>query len=163
MARKTTILGLLCIWMVPAGVQALGLGDIHLQSALNQPFAAEIDLISAAPGELRSLEASLASTETFSRYGLDRPSYLSGLRFSVGRSGDGRDVLRVRSRQPLAEPFVTFLVEANWSRGRLLREYTVLLDPPVFMPEGAEPSAPAVAAGSARGSTGGGLRSGLRG
>jgi pilus assembly protein FimV len=60
---------------------------------------------------------------------------LGSFRFSVEKGADGRDVLRVTSPQPVTEPFLTFLVEADWARGRLLREYTVLLDPPVFMPE----------------------------
>ena len=60
---------------------------------------------------------------------------LGSFHFSVEKGADGRDVLRVTSPQPVTEPFLTFLVEADWARGRLLREYTVLLDPPVFMPE----------------------------
>jgi pilus assembly protein FimV len=115
----------------PSALYALGLGEIRLNSALNQPFDAEIELVSATSEDLGALRAALASGETFERYGLDKPAYLSDFTFRVARSG-GRDVLRVTSPRPVTEPFVTLLVEASWPRGRLLREYTVLLDPPVY-------------------------------
>jgi pilus assembly protein FimV len=117
----------------PSALYALGLGEITLNSALNQPFDADIELVSAAQEDLSALRAALASNDTFQRYGLDKPSYLSDFTFRVVKSG-GRDVLKVTSPRPVTEPFVTLLVEASWPRGRLLREYTVLLDPPVFAP-----------------------------
>jgi len=128
--------------MSPTALYALGLGEIRLNSALNQPFDAEIELVSAAQEDLAALRASLASSDTFLRYGLDKPAYLSDFTFRVVRSGS-KDVLRVTSPRPVTEPFVTLLVEASWPRGRLLREYTVLLDPPVFAPATAasEPAA----------------------
>ncbi len=126
----------------PTALFALGLGDIRLKSALNEPLDAEIELLSATPDELASLRASLASRETFVRYGLERAQFLANLDFRVGRSGDGRNVLFVRSRESVTEPFLTFLIEVNWSRGRLLREYTVLMDPPVYMPGEETASAP---------------------
>ncbi|MGB5102302.1 MAG: FimV/HubP family polar landmark protein, partial [Steroidobacteraceae bacterium] len=118
----------------PTAPYALGLGEIRLNSALNQPFDAEIELVSAADEDLAALRASLASNDAFARYGLDRPSYLADFSFRVVRGSDGQDVLRITSPRPVSEPFVTLLVEATWPRGRLLREYTVLLDPPVFAP-----------------------------
>jgi pilus assembly protein FimV len=127
--------------MSPGALYALGLGEIRLNSALNQPFDAEIELVSAAQEDLAALRASLASGDTFQRYGLDKPAYLSDFTFRVVSSG-GRDVLKVTSPRPVTEPFVTLLVEANWPRGRLLREYTVLLDPPVFAPAPAATVAP---------------------
>jgi len=134
----------LCIF--PSALFALGLGDIRLKSALNEPLDAEIELVSATPDELASLRATLASRETFSRYGLERPNFLSSIEFRVGRGDDGRNVLFVRSRESVSEPFLTFLVEVNWSRGRLLREYTLLLDPPVYMPGGEQQAQAPVAA-----------------
>jgi pilus assembly protein FimV len=133
---------LLSALMSPNALYALGLGEIHLNSALNQPFDADIDLVSAADEDLSALRASLASSETFSRYGLDKQGFLSDFTFRVVRSADGRDVLKVTSPRPVTEPFVTMLVEANWPRGRLLREYTVLLDPPVFAPAAQAAEAP---------------------
>ncbi len=120
--------------MSPAALYALGLGDIRLNSALNQPFDAEIELVSATADDLGALRASLASGEIFARYGLDRPAYLSDFAFRVTKGAGGKDILRVTSPRPVTEPFVTLLVEASWPRGRLLREYTVLLDPPVYTP-----------------------------
>jgi pilus assembly protein FimV len=120
--------------MSPGALYALGLGEIHLNSALNQPFDADIELVSATQEDLGALRAALASGDTFTRYGLDRPAYLSDFSFRVAKGPDGQDVLKVTSPRPVTEPFVTLLVEASWPRGRLLREYTVLLDPPIFAP-----------------------------
>jgi pilus assembly protein FimV len=122
---------LLSALAAPSALYALGLGEIRLNSALNQPFDAEIELVSATQEDLSALSASLATGDAFQRYGLDRPAFLSEFTFRVARSG-GRDVLRITSPRPVTEPFVTLLVEASWPRGRLLREYTVLLDPPVY-------------------------------
>src|SRR5580698_8176818 len=134
----------------PSVSWALGLGEIHLNSALNEPMKAEIDLIAATPDELTALRADLASRDAFTRYGIDRPPFLSTMTFKVGKSKDGRDVLLVRSTDAIPEPFVTFLVEVNWARGRLMREYTVLLDPPVYTPgERASSAAPVAAATTA--------------
>src|SRR5512137_2160828 len=131
--------------MSPGALYALGLGEIHLNSALNQPFDADIELVSATQEDLGALRAALASNDTFVRYGLDRPAYLADFNFRVARGSGGRDILPVTSPRPVTEPFVTLLVEANWPRGRLLREYTVLLDPPVYAP-GPAASAPVAAA-----------------
>lgn len=119
---------------------ALGLGEIRLNSALNEPLRAKISLLSATQEELENLTIRMATPEIFARYGLDRPAYLQSVRFRIIPSGrsDG-NVVELTSSEPITEPFLTFLVEASWSRGRLLREYTVLLDPPTFAPP---PSAP---------------------
>jgi pilus assembly protein FimV len=124
----------------PLGAWALGLGEIELKSALNQPLNAEIRLISATADELSALRVELANRDTFDRYGIDRPAFLSDLRFIITQNASGQDVVRVASVQSITEPFVTILVEASWARGRLLREYTVLLDPPVMMPAPATPT-----------------------
>ena len=131
--------------MAPGALYALGLGEIKLNSALNQPFDAEIELVSATQEDLGALRAALASNDTFTRYGLDRPAFLADFNFRVAKGSGGQDVLRVTSPRPVTEPFVTLLVEANWPRGRLLREYTVLLDPPVYAP-GPAASQPVAAA-----------------
>jgi pilus assembly protein FimV len=132
---------------------ALGLGDIQLKSTLNAPLNAEIELI-ATPEELASLRTQIASRDAFSRYGLDYPAFLTGIAVKPVRLADGRTVVQLTSTQAMTEPFATLLVEATWARGRNLREYTVLFDPPVFAPQNA-PSAPVAAA-----TTGGGERSG---
>ncbi len=136
----------------PLSAWALGLGEIELKSALNQPLNAEIELVSATSEELESLRVELAPRDTFERYGIDRPAFLSDLLFSVNRNASGGAIVRVASVQSITEPFVTILVEASWARGRLLREYTVLLDPPVLMPAPATQTLVATpATGPARG------------
>ncbi|MGI9261460.1 MAG: type IV pilus assembly protein FimV, partial [Woeseiaceae bacterium] len=145
---------LIRMWLMPflllgGQAMALGLGDIRLSSALNQPMRAEIALLSATPEELTNLTIQLATADTFDRYDLDRPGFLTGLDFDVVKSGraDG-NFIRVTSAEPISEPFITFLVEASWSRGRLLREYTILLDPPTFAPPPAAQATQAVTAPS---------------
>ena len=118
--------------LVPCLASALGLGEIHLVSALNQPLSADIEVTGAANEELSSLNVALAGRELFTRYGIDRPAYLSSLTFKVVKNTSNRATVQVRSAEPIREPFVTLLVEASWASGRLVREYTVLLDPPVF-------------------------------
>ena len=147
MPRRSNRISLALVLLLSGNAWALGLGEIRLDSALNAPMRAQIELLSATPEELENLQVGLASQETFERYGLDRPFYLQDLRFEVVRSGssDG-NYIRVSSTNPITEPFLTFLVEAMWSRGRLLREYTVLLDPPTFAPPPAEETRPAVTA-----------------
>ncbi|MDX1403924.1 MAG: FimV/HubP family polar landmark protein [Woeseiaceae bacterium] len=143
---------LLRMWLLPMMLLAsqswaLGLGDIRLSSALNEPLRAEIELLAASPEELDNLRVQLASVETFERYDITRPVFLSGLQFRIMRTGtaNGNRVL-VTSDEPITEPFLTFLVEASWTRGRLLREYTVLLDPPTFAPPPVTQSTQAVTA-----------------
>src|SRR5580693_7820010 len=98
----------------PAASLALGLGDIHLKSALNAPLDAEIDVVGASPEDLTSLKAQLASREAFTRAGVDYPSYLSSLRLTPEKSADGRNILHVRTLDPVTEPFATLLVEVDW-------------------------------------------------
>ncbi|NIL95409.1 MAG: hypothetical protein GTO71_13455 [Woeseiaceae bacterium] len=135
MSRRLSRISLALVVLLTSEVWALGLGDITMNSALNEPLSARIELLSATPEELDNLTIALASGDTFERYGIDRPFYLQNMQFSIVRSGraDGNYV-QVTSLSPMAEPFLTFLVEASWSRGRLLREYTVFLDPPTFAP-----------------------------
>ena len=135
MSRRLTRIWLWPMLLFAGQAAALGLGDIRLSSALNEPLRAEIELLAATPEELNNLTVQLASNETFERYGLDRPLFLTSLRFDVFKTGTvSGNLVRITSTSPVTEPFVTFLVEAAWSRGRLLREYTVLLDPPTFAP-----------------------------
>ena len=132
---------LLSALVSPSALYALGLGEIHLNSGLNQPFDADIEIVSATDDDLSALRASLAPSDTFTRYGLDKPGFLADFSFKVVRGPGGRDYLKVTSPRPVTEPFVTMLIEADWPSGKLLREYTVLLDPPVYAP-----GAPAVEA-----------------
>ena len=110
------------------GANAAGLGRITVLSGLGQPLRAEVD-ISATPEELQNMTARLASAEAFRQAGIDFAPSVNGLRMSIERRGGGA-VVRVTSDRPINEPFVDMLVELNWSAGRLIREYTFLLDPP---------------------------------
>src|SRR5215213_9869010 len=123
----------LSLFVAPAAF-GLGLGDIRLLSSLNAPLDAEIDLVGAAPGELTGLKAQVASRETFARYKLDWPAFMGSVTVQALHTADGRDLIKVRSSESVTEPFVTLLVEVNWARGKLIREYTMLLDPPVYTP-----------------------------
>ncbi len=131
--------GVVVALAAPAPTWALGLGDIELFSALNQPFRAEIAL-SATAEELESLRVSIADRATFDRSGLERPPFMSDLQFNLTRNASGRNVISVTSPSSVAEPFVVMIIEAEWSSGLLQREYTVFLDPPVLL------DAPAAAA-----------------
>jgi pilus assembly protein FimV len=134
MGVKHWVRAMLVLAALPATAAALGLGEIRLNSPLNAPLDAEIELVNATAEELAGLRAELASRETFARYGLEWPAFLSSITLSRAKSANGKDVLRVRSSEAITEPFVTLLVDANWGRGRLVREYTLLLDPPTFSP-----------------------------
>ncbi len=135
--------GLLALLLLPGISHALGLGDVHLNSPLNAPLDAEIELVNATPEDLATLDAKLASKDTFARYGLDWPPFMSSVTVTRDRSASGAQVLRIKSTETVTEPFLTLLIEASWARGRLVREYTVLLDPPVFAPNSVAAPAPA--------------------
>ena len=134
MVAKRSSRAVVLLLAVPSAAFALGLGDIHLNSALNAPLNADIELIDVAPDEANTVQAQLASRETFASYGLDWPGYLQTLQVRTERTADGRQVIHLRSTDPISEPFVTLLIEVNWSHGHLVREYTMLLDPPVYTP-----------------------------
>jgi pilus assembly protein FimV len=147
---------LLALLLLPGISHALGLGDVHLNSPLNAPLDAEIELVNATPEDLATLEAKLASKDTFERYGLEWPPFMSTITVTRDRSASGGQVLRIKSTETVTEPFLTLLIEASWARGRLVREYTVLLDPPVFAPNSVaaaqpQPAMPAVGGAVASG------------
>lgn len=133
MVRKLSLAVALVLGITPFSAFPVGLGNIHLNSALNQYFDAEIDLLSVEQDEVADIKVTLASPEAFRRSGLERPFILSKLRFQAEETAAGKTVIRVSSRDPIREPFLNFLIEVNWPKGKLLREYTVLLDPPVTL------------------------------
>lgn len=118
---------------LPTNSFALGLGEIEVNSFLNQPLNAEIEVISARAGEIDDLLVTLASRDSFKRAGLTRPQHLSDLKFAVKKNEAGDSaVILVTTKTAIKEPFLNFLVEADWSKGRVIREFTVLLDPPFY-------------------------------
>ena len=146
MFRKSALAMAMLGALTTGKVVALGLGDIELKSALNQPLSAEVELLSASDAELQELKVNVAPPEVFEKAGIDRPLFLSRLKFNVTRNDSGKPVVLITSREVIREPFLDFLLEISWSKGRLLREYTVLVDPPLTMPA----AAPAVQAPAAR-------------
>ncbi|UXJ51158.1 FimV/HubP family polar landmark protein [Pseudomonas citronellolis] len=121
---------------------ALGLGDIHLHSALNQPLNADIDVTDVRDLTAGEIIPKLASPEDFSKSGVDRNFFLTGLKFTAVVQPNGKSVIHVTSDKPVQEPYLNFLVEVLWPSGRVLREYTVLLDPPLYSPQVAAAAAP---------------------
>ncbi|MCD6705133.1 MAG: hypothetical protein LT080_01600 [Thiobacillus sp.] len=128
--RFTTQLAAAGLIAMPLMAHAAGLGKLSVTSALGQPLAAEIELFAADKAELDSLSASLASDQAFRDARVEFAPVLSSLRFTVAKKPDGKAVLKVSSSRPVNDPFIDMLVELNWASGRLVREYTMLLDPP---------------------------------
>ena len=120
---------------------ALGLGELTLKSTLNQPLVAEIELLDVKDLTAAELVPSLASPEDFAKAGVDRQAFLNDLTFTPVLNASGKSILRVTSSKPLSEPMVKFLVQVMWPNGRLLRDYSVLLDPSKFSPQAAEAAA----------------------
>ncbi|MFW6751088.1 FimV/HubP family polar landmark protein [Pseudomonas glycinae] len=120
---------------------ALGLGELTLKSTLNQPLVAEIELLDVKDLTAAEVVPSLASPEDFAKAGVDRQAFLNDLTFTPVLNASGKSVLRVTSSKPLSEPMVKFLVQVMWPNGRLLRDYSVLLDPSKFSPQTADAAA----------------------
>ncbi|HSX62988.1 MAG TPA: FimV/HubP family polar landmark protein [Tahibacter sp.] len=112
---------------------ALGLGMIQVKSGLNEPLVAEIP-VTGGPDETASVSVALAAASDFERVGLSRSRILVPLEFAVATGAKGNAVIKVTTKEPVRDPFLDFLIEVNWAKGKLLREYTVLLDPPTMAP-----------------------------
>lgn len=131
MSRIPASAGVALAGLLPLSALALGLGEVEPKSYLNQPFAADIPVFAETAAELAGLKVSLASPDTFAQYGLPSPGAVGDFNFAVVPGARG-GVIHVTSTRPVTEPFLTLLLEIQWPQGRLLREYTVLLDPPAF-------------------------------
>jgi pilus assembly protein FimV len=132
MSRRQKPLVLMMALSLPGAAHALGLGEIHVDSALNEPLAAEIDIVGATAEELSSLTASIANKETFLRFGAERPAFLASATFKVAHDVKGRPVLAIRSTESFTEPLVNLLVDLRWHNGEVIRQYSLLLDPTGF-------------------------------
>lgn len=147
---KTLRIMVATLMLLAAGnVLALGLGQIEVKSRINQPLLAEIPIVSTTPGELQALQARLASPETFRRVGLQPPQGIAAdLRFSLGNDARGRPVIRVTTAAPVNQAVLNFLIEVDWGQGRLVREYSALIDAPRTASAAMQPAitAPVVAA-----------------
>ena len=120
---------------------ALGLGRITVQSALGEALRAEIEVPQITADEAASLRVSVASADAFKAAGLDYTTAVVGIQVSLQKRPDGRSFLRLSSPRPVTEPFVDLILEANWASGRVVRDYTMLFDPPNLR-QAATPVAP---------------------
>ncbi len=110
--------------------QALALGRVTVQSALGEPLRAEIDIAEITTDEAASLRAGVANADAFKAAGLEYTPAVIGVQVSLEKRPDGRSFLRLSSSRPVAEPFVDLVLEVSWSSGRIVRDYTMLFDPP---------------------------------
>ncbi|MBJ7313924.1 pilus assembly protein FimV, partial [Rugamonas sp. CCM 8940] len=127
-ALNTLTSAVACAVLLSPAANAAGLGKLTVLSALGQPLRAEIELTAVAPDEAAGLVAKLAPAEAFRQANIDFNPTLLSLRFEVEQR-NGRQLIRISSSQAVNEPFVDMLLELNWTGGRLVREYTFLLDP----------------------------------
>lgn len=141
---------LLCTSLSVTGeAQALALGRIVVQSALGEPLRAEIDVPEITAEEAASLRVGVAPVDAFRAAGMDINPALGELQVSLQRRPDGRQYLRLTSPRPVSEPFMDMILEANWASGRIVRDYTLLFDPPNLRQAAATPLAPGVSAPAA--------------
>src|SRR5579871_5940243 len=107
MVAKSFGRALALLMVLPSAAFAVGLGDIHLLSPLNAPLDAEIELVDVSPEEMQSLKAQIASRDTFTRYGLDWPVFLSSVQVRTVKNPDGHQVIKLKSNDAITEPFIT--------------------------------------------------------
>ena len=132
MARKLAAVMFLLGGLQATSALSLGLGALQLQSFLNEPLNASVDLLDMGGLHADEIIIRLASRDDFDKFGLDRPYFLSSIKFEVSAQENGAASIILSSDEPVLEPYLEFILEARWPSGRLLREYTVLIDPPLF-------------------------------
>ena len=118
----------------PVFASALGLGGINVKSGLNQPLEAEIPVTVNSAAERESLSVMLANADDYVRVGLDATRLTVPIEFAVAKDSRGETIIRVTTKEAIREPFLQLLLQVNWNSGKLLREYSVLIDPPVMAP-----------------------------
>ena len=121
--------------LLPISVFAAGLGKLNVQSGIGEPLKADIELLSVSAEELSSISAAIASEEAYSTQGIERPASHGNIKVEIAKNSSGAPILKLKSNQPISEPFLDMLIQVDWNSGRLLREYTVLLDPPGYTGE----------------------------
>ncbi len=139
MKTTTKLAAALCLFN-SANIYALGVGDIVTSTSLNQVLKAKIPLISSKGEDPTNVHINIASVDTFKKAGIDRPHYLTELKFEPVLSNNGEIVIDVSSSSNIKEPFVNFILEVEWPEGRTLKEFTILLDPPSVMPISRSPA-----------------------
>lgn len=131
--------------VVPAVASAVGMGRLNVLSSLGQTLNAEVDLVSVRKEETATLTARLASPDAYRQANLQYGAAAAGLRFNIQKRPNGELYIKITSVRSVNEPFVNLLIELNWASGRLVREYTVLIDPPDYAPPQSAAPAPAPA------------------
>ena len=124
-----------CLALMPFSGFAAGLGRLNVDSALGEPFKAEIELLDVSPDELSTLVAAIASEEAYAEQGIMRLGIHSNIKVEVAKNAAGEPVLKLRSSQVISDPYLDMLIQVDWASGRLQREYTILLDPPGYKPQ----------------------------
>jgi pilus assembly protein FimV len=132
MARKLAAVAFSLGCLHASSLMALGLGEIKLESFLNEPLKASIDLLNMGGLHPEEIKIRLGTSDDFDKLGLDRAYFLTSIKFEVAGNDSGGARIVISSEEAVLEPYLDFIVEARWPSGRLLREYTVLVDPPVF-------------------------------
>lgn len=117
---------------------AAGLGKLNVFSSLGEPLRADIELLSVTPEELSTISAVIANNEAYQSQGIDKPSSHNDIRIEITKNARGEPILKLKSNKPMTDAFLDMLIQVDWSTGRLLREYTLLLDPPGYTPEVAQ-------------------------
>ena len=131
MVRKPVVIFTSIVLLAAANAKALGLGDITLESALNQPLRANIPLLQLGDVRADQISVQLASESDFARFSIDREAFLGNIQFDVQPAG-AQAVVQLSTLDAVREPYLSFVLETRWPTGRLLSEYTVLLDLPAF-------------------------------
>lgn len=121
-----------CLAFIPFYGFAAGLGKLNVNSGLGEPLRAEVMLLSVTPEELSTMVASIASEEAYAVQGISRLGIHSNIKVDLAKNADGAPVLRLLTNQPISDPYLDMLIQVDWASGRLLREYTILLDPPGY-------------------------------
>ena len=141
---RKLVLAIAAVSALSSGMaQALQLGEMTLKSKLNQPLSVEIELLDVGGLSASDIVPSLASSQAFVDAGVDRQAFLDELTFTPVLNPSGRSVVRVTSSKPLPDSYVRFLLQVQWPNGRLMRDYSVLLDPAKFEQKAPEVIAPA--------------------
>ncbi|NOT17969.1 MAG: hypothetical protein HOP20_07900 [Sulfuriferula sp.] len=128
--KMVSCLSAALLLLAQAPAYSAGLGKLSVNSALGQPLNAEIEVLTADPTELASLQARMATAEAYRSANLDMTGALSGVKVVLDKKPGGRSVLKVTSNKPITDPFIDMLIELSWGSGQMVREYTLLLDPP---------------------------------
>ena len=128
--KLTSLLLALSLSLMPLPVLAASLGKLSVASGLGEPFKAEVELLSVSTDELASLVATMASEEAYLAQGITRLGIHSNIKVEIAQNPNGTPFLKLHSSEPVSDPFLDLLIQLDWASGRLLREYTILLDPP---------------------------------